>query len=155
MENNSDIEIDVPLLSYRKLTTGNLTCMYEAGNLRCIKYGDTEIVRMIYGAVRDKNWNTITPSVTDELIAEDEKGIAISYTANYNAVGIEYIAAFEIKLRPDNTIEYNMKGNALNSFKKNRIGICVLHPLKSCIGKQLLIVGPAGDSYYTKFSGLF
>ncbi len=153
IDDSWDFESDVPLLPYRKLAAGSLTCLYEAGNLRRIKYADTEIVRMIYGAVRDENWNTIIPLVTDEMITEDVKGIAIHYTANYKASGIDYKASFEIKFSSDNRVEFSMKGIALNSFKKNRIGICVLHPLKSCTGNQLQIVEPDGNSYNAKFPG--
>jgi hypothetical protein len=55
--NTKEIQLpfDVELLPVRKIQTGNFTCLYEAGNLRYIKCGDTEIIRMIYGAVRNEN----------------------------------------------------------------------------------------------------
>ena len=56
IEKSFDITLDVQLLPYKIVKAGNLICIYEAGNLRYIKCGDTEIVRMIYGAVRNENW---------------------------------------------------------------------------------------------------
>ena len=50
------LPFDVELLPSKTLKAGKLTCMYEAGNLRYIKWGNSEIIRMIYGAVRDENW---------------------------------------------------------------------------------------------------
>jgi hypothetical protein len=53
-------------LPYKIIRLGDLTCLYEAGNLRYIKCGDVELLRMIYPAVRDENWETIIPTIEDE-----------------------------------------------------------------------------------------
>lgn len=154
IENTIDIPLDVPLLPYRLLKAGDLTCMYEAGNLRYVKCGDIEIVRMMYGAVRDQNWDTVIPAIAEERIAENKEGIFISYTAMYHSGDIQYKAWFEINLLINNSIFYAMQGIALSSFKKNRIGICVLHPLSSCAGKQVTIKKPAGNIYTAVFPEL-
>jgi D-apionolactonase len=154
IENTIDMPLNVPLLPYRLLKAGDITCLYEAGNLRYVKCGDIEMVRMMYGAVRDKNWDTVIPTIAEELITENEEGVFISYTALYNSGDIQYKAWFEISLLINNSILYAMKGTALSSFKKNRIGICVLHPLSSCVGKQVTIKKPAGDSYTAEFPEL-
>ncbi|MFO7668312.1 MAG: hypothetical protein R6W31_01510, partial [Bacteroidales bacterium] len=44
-----------------KLKAGELDLIYENGAIRRIRLGDTEIIRMIYAAVRDRNWETIEP----------------------------------------------------------------------------------------------
>jgi len=41
------------------LKAGELQCLYETGKLRYIRRGETELIRMIYGAVRDDNWGTL------------------------------------------------------------------------------------------------
>ena len=41
-----------------KLQAGSLNIFYENGFLRQIKQNGTEIVRMIYFALRDHNWGT-------------------------------------------------------------------------------------------------
>ncbi len=154
IEKSFDITLDVPLLPYKIVQAGNLTCMYEAGNLRYIKCGDTEIVRMIYGAVRNQDWETITPEITDEIIETNDDSFYISYTALYTTAEIKYTAKFIIEGKADSSISIVMKGFALSDFKKNRIGLCVLHPLKETKGKELQIVKPEGDRYTAVFPEL-
>ena len=154
IENSFDIPIDVALLPYKIVKAGHLNCIYEAGNLRYIKCGDTEIVRMIYGAVRNENWETIAPEITEEIIEAEEDIFCISYTALYNTAEIKYTAKFIIEGKADSSISVIMKGLALSDFKKNRIGLCVLHPLIENKGKELQIVKPAGDRHTAVFPEL-
>src|SRR5688500_8597276 len=126
------LPFDVELLPVRKMKAGNLTCLYEAGNLRYIKCGGTEKVRMIYGAVRDENWETIPAIISGEKIEETENEFNVTYTAIYQTGNIHYHADFSIEGKADSSIVFSMKGEALSDFKKNRIGLCVLHPIKQC-----------------------
>jgi len=50
------------------LNAGHLSMVYENGNLRYISIGNCEVIRMIYSAVRDKEWLTINPAITGEKI---------------------------------------------------------------------------------------
>ena len=50
------------------LRSGDIRMLYEAGNLRYISAGGNEIIRMIYFAVRDKEWLTISPDISEEKI---------------------------------------------------------------------------------------
>ncbi len=59
----------------RFFATGDISMLYEAGNLRYISAGGYEIIRMIYFAVRDKEWLTISPDISDEKIQKKEKWI--------------------------------------------------------------------------------
>jgi hypothetical protein len=145
IEESFDITLDVSLLPYKIVKAGNLSCIYEAGNLRYIKCGSTEIVRMIYGAVRNENWDTIVPEITDEIIDAGDNYFYISYIALYNFNGIRYSANFVIEGKADSSISIVMQGLALSDFKKNRIGICVLHPLKETKGRPVTIIQPSGD----------
>jgi hypothetical protein len=65
-----ELPFDVDLVPVRELRAGNLTCLYEAGNLRYIRWGEEEVVRMLYTAVRDENWATATVEINDENIEE-------------------------------------------------------------------------------------
>jgi len=61
-----------------QLKAGNISLAYDNGALRWLKYGDSEILRMIYFAVRDKNWGTVEPVIVNEIINLQEKSFAIS-----------------------------------------------------------------------------
>jgi len=47
------------------LATNQLSCEFETatGFLRKVMHGEIEILRAIYGAVRDQNWNTVEPKL--------------------------------------------------------------------------------------------
>jgi hypothetical protein len=154
IEESFDIALDVDLLPYKVLKAGNLTCIYEAGNLRYIKCGSAEIIRMIYGAVRNESWDTIIPEITSEIVDAGDNCFYISYIALYNFNGIQYSANFVIEGKADSSISIVMQGLALSDFKKNRIGICVLHPLKETKGKMVTIVQPSGNVYSSVFPEL-
>lgn len=132
------LPFDVPLLPVKILSAGTLKCMYENGNLRYIGLGEKEVLRMIYSAVRDENWETASYVISDEVIEESEESFAIKYNSFYRLNQIHYKAAFIIEGK-NNTISFSMKGEALNDFQTNRIGMCVLHPIEECAGKKVVI----------------
>jgi len=147
------LPFDVELLPVKKMKAGNLVCLYEAGNLRYIKFGDTEILRLIYSAVRDENWETIPATISDEKIEEYKSGFTIRYTAVYKTGIIHYRAEFSIEGNTD-SIVFSMKGEALSDFKRNRIGLCVLHPIKKYAGRKVNITQPDGNIYESVFPEL-
>ncbi|MEO6719129.1 MAG: hypothetical protein ABIN67_02145, partial [Ferruginibacter sp.] len=66
---------------------------------------------------------------------------------------IRYKGEFTININRNNSISFSMKGTALSGFKKNRIGLCVLHPL-ACKGKRVKITKPTDDVYESIFPKL-
>ena len=46
---------------------------YDQGFLRYIKLGDYEVLRMIYFALRDHNWDTMSGYLEDEMIHANRK----------------------------------------------------------------------------------
>lgn len=56
---------DEPLAEQIPLRAGPLTLIYEAGDVRYLKLGNREILRRIYVAVRDRNWGTIPPRLSN------------------------------------------------------------------------------------------
>ncbi|MEP6594982.1 MAG: hypothetical protein ABJA71_03505 [Ginsengibacter sp.] len=148
------LSFDAELSPLKKMNAGNISCFYEAGNLRYIKSRDTEILRRIYSAVRDENWETIPATISGEKIEEYENGFSIKYTALYKTGAIHYRADFSIEGNTDNSIVFSMKGEALSNFKKNRIGLCVLHPIKEYAGRRVSITQTDGSIYKTVFPEL-
>jgi hypothetical protein len=147
------LPFDVPLLPIKNLSAANLTCIYENGNLRYIRFKGVEVLRMIYSAVRDENWQTALHNISDEVIEENEAHFTIRYNATYQLNQIRYKALFEIEGK-NNTISFSMHGVALNSFRTNRIGICVHHPIETYAGKNVVIKRPDNSSYEAAFPEL-
>jgi len=128
-----------------EIKTRFFTAIYENGALRRIMHRDTEVIRMIYSAVRDRNWGTVEPEIVSESISEDEDGFHIEVKAVYSQEPIHFEAEYTIK-GWQNRLEFNMKGESKSSFLTNRTGFCVLHPIEECAGKDCLVSHPGGTA---------
>jgi hypothetical protein len=126
----------------RILHSGRISMLYEAGNLRCISAGGYEIIRMIYFAVRDKEWLTISPVISEERIRKKINGFEIGYKAHYRYKNIDFEAGISITTTLENRLILEMKGLANSTFMKNRIGFCILHPIINCAGHECRITHP-------------
>jgi D-apionolactonase len=116
-----------------ELRAGSLSMIYETGNLRHIKIGQTEILRMIYSALRDKDWLTILPSISEEKTDIKPDSFNIVYSAKYVSGNIAFSARYTIE-GGNNRLIFSFEGEALSTFEKKRIGFCVLHPVKHLAG---------------------
>ncbi|CAN5787521.1 hypothetical protein BH11BAC3_BH11BAC3_45650 [soil metagenome] len=139
------LPLDVEFAPQQALHAGMLSCMYEGGHLRNIMFGETELIQMLYSALRDHNWQTIPFTITDEKITVKDNGFFISYTALYQKDDISFKSEFEIEGNADNSIRFKMNGEALSTFMRNRIGLCVHHPINECAGKEVTIQHTNGN----------
>jgi len=126
------------------LKAGLLDLVFENGSIRWIKLGDIEIIRMIYSAVRDRNWGTIGPVVLNHEIHVLETSFEISLEIEYKADPIHFIAQYNIT-GSEKGIRFEMNGTAQSDFLKNRIGFCILHPISECYGKSATVIHPDGS----------
>lgn len=134
-----------------KLRAGSLSMFYENGNLRLISSGKSELIRMIYSAVRDKDWLTIIPVITDEKVEIQNNSFRIRYHCQYNSGNINFSAWYNIEGRSDNSFVFSFEGEALETFEKSRIGFCILHPVENCSGKPCIITHSDGNSEILSF----
>jgi hypothetical protein len=132
---------------------GMLTGIYENDRIRSIRAGDVEILRMIFPAVRDPNWGTVEPEIRRYSMAGRAGSLRIAFEAEYRQRDIHFSARYTVAGSREG-IRFVMRGRAGCSFRTNRIGLCVLHPLKECIGKTCRIVHPDGSATTGKFPRL-
>src|SRR5579859_6128541 len=72
-----------PLSELRWLRAGPLRAALDGVDLRYVKLGEIELVRRIYVAVRDRNWNTI-PGVPSEVeVTEDEDSFEVRFEVRH------------------------------------------------------------------------
>ncbi|MFH0759517.1 MAG: hypothetical protein V2B15_19675 [Bacteroidota bacterium] len=135
-----------------ELRAGELRLLYENGAIRRIKLGNTEIIRMVYPAVRDRNWETIEPNTESESVTIEETSFGIKLKARYQSGPIDFSADYHIS-GDSNKIRFSMEGKAQSEFLKNRIGFCVLHPIQECAGKPGRVTHPDGSSSKFFFPG--
>lgn len=112
------------------LRAGPLSLVYENGDLRYIRYGDQELIRRIYMTVRGDDWSTPTPVLTEvqREIGPDSFRIVYEAHAALPEKGIDFTSRHTLTGTSDGTLTYAFDGEALSDFRRNRLGICVLHP---------------------------
>lgn len=137
-----------------RLKAGKLTMNFENGSLRNISIGSRELVRMIYMAVRDPEWITVKPEITGEEFGIFSDSFTIRYVASYNHGQIHFFARFLIEGSSDNSLKVSFEGKAQESFMKNRIGFCILHPVREVAGKECIIGMPDKGTYTGRFPEL-
>jgi D-apionolactonase len=117
---------------------GYLSAYVENGTLRHVHFGNQLTVLQIYSAVRDYNWSTI-PAILDPFtITQDDKSFDIRFTSHHKTHEVDFVWDGEIIGTADSEITFSMRGIANNTFKRNRIGFCILHP-HILAGKTCLI----------------
>lgn len=107
--------------------------------MRRLRIGPHEVIRAIYGAVRDKNWGTVPPQLHDVCIEQENGGFHVSFEVECVASNLEFCWHGSITGEETGMLTFHFAGEALTGFWKNRIGLCVLHPLDGCIGQRCAV----------------
>lgn len=126
------------------LRAGLLSMLLENGSLRYIETGKTEIIRMIYPAVRDCEWLTVEPEITYTRQDIYSDSFLIEFVALYRSERVSYKAAYSYEGKSDSSLILRMEGEALDSFERNRIGFCILHPAASYAGIKCELTHSSG-----------
>lgn len=133
------------------LQAGPVSMLYETGVLRYIRFGERELVRSVYSALRDHNWDTVDPVLEEEKIELKEDSFKISFRASYKKGPVDFSAFYEFTGDASGTILCRMQGIAYSDFMRNRIGFCILHPVTDCKGNACRIVHTDGQAETLEF----
>lgn len=114
---------------------GALRATCRDGELWHVRAGGREIAQRIYGAVRDRNWGT--PPGRVEIVAAREDDFVFESIHQHGDLDFRWRGA--ITGRSDGTLSFAMDGRAHSNFQRNRIGLCVHHPLRECAGAACAI----------------
>lgn len=121
-----------PPAPLKRFVAGPLEFDFDPANgaLRNIRFHGTEVLRGIYAAVRDHNWDTI-PAELSELEYETANDLVlVRFRASHRqgAIHFEWGGRIEAK---GSSLHFSFNGEAKSTFRKNRIGFCILHPLEA------------------------
>ena len=115
------------------LRAGPLSLLFEDGSLKYVCLAGREVLRRVYAAVRDRNWGTVTPVVSDLKIDSRSGSFRVSYWSEHRQKDMDGEIDFgwrgTIEGSADGTIRFLFDGEARSTFLRSRIGFCVLHPL--------------------------
>jgi hypothetical protein len=100
-----------------------------------LRWHGAPIVRLIYGAVRDREWGTLLPQVSNLEVTEDADSFGVAFDAAYGAADIDLRCRCSFTGRADGTIDATFEGTAAQAFDYARIGLCVLLPWDRYCGR--------------------
>jgi D-apionolactonase len=124
---------DEPPVERRPVRAGALSAELEGPDLRYVRIGGVEVVRRLYAAVRDQNWGTVRPALSNvELdVADDRFSLRFDARCIDETLGVDVSWHGELAGEPDGTLSCSFDGLANTTCKYNRIGWCVLHPAEN------------------------
>ncbi len=127
----------------RILRAGRLTAVLDGVDLRFVRWGDVEIARRIYVAVRDLDWNTVLPDVLEVAVDESDDGFSVDCRCRHTEGPIVFEWRGAIAGTTDGVLTYEMDGEAETDFGFAKIGLCVHHGMET-VGRPYHGETPAG-----------
>lgn len=145
---------DQPNVAGRTLKAGPLTAELENGALRTIRFGGVEVLRTVAFLVRDENWGTFDPAISDLKVTEGADGFTVSYKAVFSDAKRRLRLEARIAGKPDGSLSFGATATPETDFLTNRTGFVVLHPLKGVAGHPVKIEHVDGRKVTDKFPAI-
>ena len=127
---------DIPPADAQLLRAGDLEVELVQGNLRAIRFKGHEILRAIAYVVRDRDWGTFDPAISDLVVDMQPKRFEVRYFASCGG-RLRYTAI--IGGDADGTLKFSVTATPDRDFETNRCGFCVLHPIVGVAGKPVTV----------------
>ncbi|MEO9336094.1 hypothetical protein ABFT80_01485 [Mesorhizobium sp. SB112] len=138
----------------KRLQAGDLSVELIGGNVRSIRFADVEILRSIAFLVRDRDWGTCDPVISDLDIAETKDGFSVSYKASFEAPsGALLNCEAKIEGKPASVL-FDASFTPQGDFETARAGFAVLHPVVGVAGKPVRVTHSDGSIEHTTFPDL-
>lgn len=135
----------------RTLTAGALTAVFDMGMLRYIRLGETEVIRAIAFLVRDENWGTFAPDISNLRISEGEGAFSVSYDGQCKDAKRSLRYHADISCGKDGKLLFAVEAKPDSDFLTNRTGFVVLHPLKGVAGHPVNVEHVDGRNVRSEF----
>ena len=138
----------------RVLSAGPLSVELDNGNLRYLRLGDVEVLRGLAFLVRDENWGTCMPTLSDLVVDQRADSFSVSYRAGCSRAGQELSYVAHIEGRSDGSLEFTGAATPATDFLTARTGFVVLHPLKGVAGRPVEVEHTDGVVQTSTFPAL-
>lgn len=135
---------DTAPVERRALRAGPVMAQLDGGDLRYVRIGEVELVRRVYVAVRDLNWNTIRAELSAVAVDARDDGFEVRFEARHRQGDIDFSWRGVIIGSPDGSIRYTMDGVADTAFRYAKIGLCIHHPIRENAGRPFRGHAPDG-----------
>jgi hypothetical protein len=138
----------------RMLHAGPLSVEFDNGQLRYLKVAGVEVLRAIGFLIRDKNWGTATPAISNLKIEQRSDGFSVSFHAAITLDQQALVYDARIEASAPGNLEFAGTAVPKTDFLTARTGFVVLHPLKGVAGHALDIEHVDGSKVKSKFPEL-
>jgi hypothetical protein len=137
----------------RILKAGPMQVEFDNGQLRYLRVNGVEVLRVVGFLVRDENWGTYVPKISDLKIDQRADGFSISFHAVCSRPGQEI--AYDARIEGSPTGLESL-GTAVpkTDFLTARTGFVVLHPLKGVADCPVTVEHVDGRIVNSKFPAL-
>jgi D-apionolactonase len=119
----------------RVLRAGAVTVLLDGVDLRYMRIGRTELVRRIYAAVRDRNWNTVPGTISDLEIDARDDSFDIRFHVRHTSHDVDFSWDGAIGGDGEGRVDVSLVGRAEHDMEYNRIGLCIHHPWRETAGR--------------------
>jgi hypothetical protein len=133
------------------LKAGPLTAELEAGNLRYIRFEGRELLRAVSFIVRNRNWGTYNPEISNLEVSETGDGFRVTYDAVTRDAEQEFRYSAEITGSAAGRLAFRAEGKAVTDFVTNRTGFVVLHSVEGVAGHPATVEHVDGKTVETSF----
>lgn len=105
-----------------------LTVTIDGVDLRDIRWNGTEVFRRVYPVFQDLNWTNRPLSIDERVIERSDAGLIMtaSGTGSFDATPLRWTVDARIG---GDAIDYRFRATADQPFMRNRLGLCLLHPM--------------------------
>jgi hypothetical protein len=110
---------------------------FDNGQLRYLKVNGVEVLRGIGFLVRDENWGTYTPALSNLRIDQRADGFTVSFHAVCKRHDQEISFDVVIEGTPEGNLSFGGTATPKTDFLTARTGFVVLHPLRGVAGFPL------------------
>ena len=135
----------------RKLFAGPLTLEYSEGSLWNISNGSEEIIRRIYLVFQDINWTSRPFVIKDEIWQIADRSFSAKIKAQGSHDAKDLSVELEITGSESGEITYGFSASTAVSFMRNRLGLCLLHPVAGLAGRECELTKADGAIEKSKF----
>ena len=135
----------------QNLQAGPLSLQYSDGSLWNISLGEEEVIRRIYLVFQDINWTSRPFEIIEENwnIADDHFSAQLQVRGSKDAENFQ--ASLKMVGSPTGEIKYAFSGSTSVDFMRNRLGLCLLHPIADLAGKSCKLSLSGGTKIISVF----
>jgi D-apionolactonase len=138
------------------LKAGPLTVDLVAGNLRTIRYEGHEVLRAIAYVVRNADWGTYNPEISDCTIRKGAQSFTVTYRARCVSADSSQMLDYQARItgNAQGNLVFEVLAQPLTPFRTARCGFAVLHPIEGVAGQPAVVEHVDGSQEQTNFPEL-